>query len=592
DRTQAGKLIIKADYFSQGIISDNGDYILTLTNSNYTPSPQTVTINISDEKEDSSDVPSLVDGYYEIATEGQLSWLKKQINIKGNQTINAKLIADIDLGGKPWSPIVPSGATWTGAFDGNGHAITGLYVNGEVGDSNANYYGLFGRINGATIKDLTVKGRVTGNLYVGGIAGNAGSTSVIENCVSDVEVNGKQGDGGIVGTTSGSAQVSKCVNYGEVNATLTQAGGIVGSSNGELVDQCVNKGDITAEENNVGGIVGYDYKTVTNCYNTGTITGKIQSSTKGIGGIVGYHSNTKEISNCYNIGNVVCTQADETNIGQIAGYVDSSSTIGGYYKQDLNIKGVGKATSSTTDNTAAKTEEEMKSDEFVQALGELFAKDSANLNSGYPILSWQQANQTVVIKFENGDDVVAKEVQKGQVLDYTPEAPVKSGYTFVGWYENTDDVTTSYENNKFATTNTTYKAKWAHVTMLGAQVKAVVDEKSGIRFGTKIYNDGDEIVEKGTIILPASLLPEGESLTLDTPQIVKSIGKVNYEVNEKENYVTYLGTIINIKREKFDTAMTASSYVIYKDKAGNQYTVYSPYKNGSTTINKLLGVNK
>ena len=33
---------------------------------------------------------------------------------------------------------------------------------------------------------------------------------------------------------------------------------------------------------------------------------------------------------------------------------------------------------------------------------------------------------------------------------------------------------------------------------------------------------------------------------------------------------------------------TASAYVIYRDKAGNQYTVYSPYKNGSTTINRLL----
>ena len=124
--------------------------------------------------------------------------------------------------------------------------------------------------------------------------------------------------------------------------------------------------------------------------------------------------------------------------------------------------------------------------------------------------------------------------------------------------------------------------------MLGAQVKAVVDDKSGIRFGTKIYNDGDEIVEKGTIILPARLLPEGESLTLDTPNIARSVGKVNYEVNEEKNYVTYLGTLVNIPSSQFDAEITASAYVIYKDKAGNQYTVYSPYKNGSTTINRLL----
>ncbi|MGM9536216.1 MAG: hypothetical protein ACI3VR_13215, partial [Intestinibacter sp.] len=116
----------------------------------------------------------------------------------------------------------------------------------------------------------------------------------------------------------------------------------------------------------------------------------------------------------------------------------------------------------------------------------------------------------------------------------------------------------------------------------------IVDDKSGIRFGTKIYNDGDEIVEKGTIILPVKLLPEGESLTLDTPKIAQSVGKVNYEVNEAENYVTYLGTLVNIPRDQFDEAITASAYVIYKDKSGNEYTVYSPYKKGSTTINKLL----
>ncbi|MDY4573776.1 MAG: hypothetical protein SPD90_01825, partial [Intestinibacter sp.] len=100
-------------------------------------------------------------------------------------------------------------------------------------------------------------------------------------------------------------------------------------------------------------------------------------------------------------------------------------------------------------------------------------------------------------------------------------------------------------------------------------------------------------VEKGTLILPVNLLAEGETLNLDTPKVAKSIGKVNYEVNEKENYVTYLGTIVNIERANFDKELTASSYVTYKDKAGHIYTVYSPYKNGSTSVSKLqVSVNK
>lgn len=194
----------------------------------------------------------------------------------------------------------------------------------------------------------------------------------------------------------------------------------------------------------------------------------------------------------------------------------------------------------------------------------------------------------VTFDADNGQEAIVKTVSEDEALNYTPEAPTKAGYTFVGWYKNVDDVTTEYKSGQKYTENTTYKAKYAHVTMLGAQGKKVVDEKSGIRFGTKIYNDGDEIVEKGTIILPASFLAEGETLTLDTPKIAKSVANTLYEVNQDENYVTYLGTLVGIERAQFDQQITASAYVIYKDKAGNQYTVYAPYAKGSISVNQIL----
>lgn len=204
------------------------------------------------------------------------------------------------------------------------------------------------------------------------------------------------------------------------------------------------------------------------------------------------------------------------------------------------------------------------------------------------VQSSTQDENTISFDADNGDDIITKSVKSGEALDYEPKSPTKSGYTFVGWYKDTDDIKTSYKNNQTYTENTTYKAKWAHVEMLGAQGKRVVNDKSGIRFGTKIYNDGDEIVEKGTLIIPANLLKDGESLTLDTENIAKSVAKYIYEVNKNENYDIYLGTIVNIPREQFDRKMTASSYVIYKDKSGNKYTVYSPYKNTSISVNDLI----
>ena len=50
-----------------------------------------------------------------------------------------------------------------------------------------------------------------------------------------------------------------------------------------------------------------------------------------------------------------------------------------------------------------------------------------------------------------------------------------------------------------------------------------------------------------------------------------------------------LGTIVNIPEVQFNRPMTAASYVIYKDKSGNQYTVYSQYPNGSISVYDLLG---
>ena len=212
-----------------------------------------------------------------------------------------------------------------------------------------------------------------------------------------------------------------------------------------------------------------------------------------------------------------------------------------------------------------------------------YKNDSGN------VIAIANTNKSVDVTFDadNGSEAVVKSVSKDQALEYTPENPTKEGYTFVGWYSDTDDITTKYQSGQKYTENVTYKAKWAHVEMLGAQVKAVVNDKSGIRFGTKIYNDGDEIVEKGTLILPAKLLADGETLNLDTPKAAKSEAKVVYEKNEKENYETYLGTLVGIPSTQFDTEITASSYVTYKDKQGHVYTVYSPYKNGSTSVSKL-----
>ena len=83
------------------------------------------------------------------------------------------LTADIDLGGEsnPWTPI----STFKGTFDGNGHVVSGLYI------ASGSTVGFFGAVNGGTIKNLVVRGSVTGTSNVAGVVGDLTAGQII-NC--------------------------------------------------------------------------------------------------------------------------------------------------------------------------------------------------------------------------------------------------------------------------------------------------------------------------------------------------------------------------------------------------------------------------
>lgn len=117
---------------------------------------------------------------YEITNYHELLGLAKLVNEK-NETITASLMNDIvfnenllDASGNvqvanpiKWTPSGTEKYYFNGIFNGNGHTISGLYV--DSGD----YAGLFGKAQGApTIKGVgVVDSYFKGAKYVGGIAG-------------------------------------------------------------------------------------------------------------------------------------------------------------------------------------------------------------------------------------------------------------------------------------------------------------------------------------------------------------------------------------------------------------------------------------
>ena len=217
---------------------------------------------------------------YQIATAEELRAFAEKVN-DGETTANAILTANIDLNNQPWYPIGTNSNKYTGTFDGNGHTISGLYI-----DSDDDYQGLFGYVSG-TVKDLSVSGSVKGNDYVGGVVGwNDGS---VINCAFSGSVSGSDHVGGVVGDNGGT--VENCYNTGSVSG-VSPVGGVVGQNSGS-VKNCYNIGEVSG--NYVGGVVGYNDGNVENCYNTGKVTGSSDYSF--IGGVVGYNITT--VTGCY-----------------------------------------------------------------------------------------------------------------------------------------------------------------------------------------------------------------------------------------------------------------------------------------------------
>ena len=277
-----------------------------------------------------------------------------------------------------WSPMGVSNSTvYAGTFDGAGHTIQGVYCNSYRGAS-----GLFGYIDGATIRGVRVTGYFNADRaeYAGCIVAFA-QNSRITGCVSTASINGdhssQSATGGIVGIAESNTQVSDCINYGTVKCIIsesnaTNAGGIVGwladSSN---ITNCSNFGTVIGLTYGsytpsiyVGGIVGFAWtKSISDCYNAGAVRINEQgnsSATQVAGGIAGFagfnDTNPVQISNCYNVGSVTAANANAM-LGGIVGWsdYDSVAITNCYYLTGTagQVYGHGTATVTATTEKSA-----------------------------------------------------------------------------------------------------------------------------------------------------------------------------------------------------------------------------------------------
>ena len=346
-------------------------------------------------------------GVYLISSPDELMWFDKNAKMIDS----AKLLADItineDVSGSDatsqkykWTPIgMDKTKAYTGNFDGNGHTISGLYINSTAANTGLfGYVGAAGEIKNVTISDSIITS--TQN-YTGAVAGD--SYGNITNChtAATTRVTGTNYVGGIVGELDSNMSLAQCSNAGEVQGTGTSgyAGGIAGrvqSNASNALTDSYNTGRITGVAN-VGGIAGYLYNGggIQNVYNTGSV-----SASKGVaGGIVGaFRYGT--LKNAYNAGLVeASTKGGVTGRLEWAG---GNKTLQNVFYSD-EYEAVGNLNGCTIQNgtATAKTFDELKA-LTSEDLGDGFAADTNGINSGYPVLAWQ--NGTVKSDDPEKDD--------------------------------------------------------------------------------------------------------------------------------------------------------------------------------------------
>ena len=345
--------------------------------------------------------------FYLISTADELRLFASMVN-GGQTSISAKLTADIELNNttgwenwsesnapaNSWTPIGSNANPFTGTFDGQGHTVSGIFVN-----SSNNCQGFFGATNGATIINLhTAQGYIRGNGSVGGIVGNAEGGS-IEDCTNGCTIASTgNSNGGIVGYGMG-VQITGCTNNGPLVAGQYQNGGIAGTVEDSTIDRCVNNADITVADH-AGGIAAYNTNgTVSNCLNKGNVSTSNAFYTYTAGIVANNRGTGSVVKNCLNLGTISGQGGKGCRQNSIVCATDANGTrADNCYSIYISGVSVGLA-----DNSRNVTDEELRSGEVASLLGDAWGQNIGS--DGSPVLDSNGSTKVYAITIYNGTSI-------------------------------------------------------------------------------------------------------------------------------------------------------------------------------------------
>lgn len=291
----------------------------------------------------------------EISTYEQFAAFAKAVNAGTAEAYaSVKLTADITIpAGTTWTPIGSTANPYTGVFDGAGHTVSGLTASITAAEYSPEApFGLFGKTQGATIKNLKMsnvvlsgesssgsgilcglaeKTEISGctidsscsivsdGALIGGLACML-TGSTVKDCVvaADIQLNGQAPSGGYVYQANGS-QIINSVFKGTIKGTgaIVYTGGFVGINNG-LIANCIYSGSMTAVAFTTCSAFAGEASTsgtIVNCFANGKFS-LTDGSTGTTTGIFRGNGNGNKVANC-----IANTAMEPMNLIAVAGNV-------------------------------------------------------------------------------------------------------------------------------------------------------------------------------------------------------------------------------------------------------------------------------
>ena len=370
--------------------------------------------------------------------------------------------------------------------------------------------------------------------------------------VSDLYINNKSGRQALFGTVR-SATITDLGVKGSVTSNQQYAAGLVAYAyENTVISRCFSAVDVTTSSK-VAGILAnpqFETITITDCYNVGNITATAANGiASGISNSCSQQGKSPKITNCYNVGRII----GATRSGAISDTTKADAIVNCYYLKDCTSNG------KTTGFGTEKTESEMKAAEMVALLGASFHADSANINSGYPILAWQYWGETTYTWSEDNGSVTAvhaalnnpNEVEeetvntvysvvKAATCDVKGEGKFVATFTKFAATEKTVEIpATGHKWGK-----PTYEWSADHSTLTGK----VVCEKDGSHVHTEKVNstavtENATCEEKGKITYTAEFGENEYGFTTQTAVVENAVlghdwGETEYTWNSDNSKVT------------------------------------------------------